>query len=81
MTYRDCALARHVIFEPNWRKCRVARLLGSLGSLTWGLSLGRERTRPTGIRSRALVRLQVGRSCPGPSPPPLDAEALRNRSS
>jgi hypothetical protein len=26
--------SRH--FESNWRKCRVARLLGSLGSLTWG---------------------------------------------
>jgi hypothetical protein len=27
----DRSLARHVIFKPNWGKCRAARLLGSLG--------------------------------------------------
>jgi hypothetical protein len=30
MTTADCSLAVHVIFEPNWRKCRAAHLLGSL---------------------------------------------------
>jgi hypothetical protein len=79
MTYSGSLPSPSRHFEPNWRKCRAARLLGSLGSLTWGLSLGRERTRPTGIGSRALVRFQVGGTCPGPARPPLDAEALCSR--
>jgi hypothetical protein len=78
--YRTAPQPVTTFSELNWRKCRAA-CLRSLGSLTWGLSRGRERTRPIDIRSRALLRLQVGRACPEPSRPPIDAEALRNRPS